>query len=431
MLIPKRNEKLLLKKLQGLVTNLKWEPEKVADLFTALLKRFNSTPTNTRAHLYTWMMKMLHCIEIHYVTPSWACPTGKMVFDLIEDKTVADEDVKKCLADDSEKKLDEILNEIRKQELNQIDEMMLKKVKNIVSSVEETFSLSNGESQLSGLEKDLLNICKAAEKTKFKPQLTQMVSWCIMALSDSGRLIQVCTGEGKSCTVAMFAAFRAMKGEKVDIMSSSLVLAERDMKDWEEFYKTLNISVSCNTNKHTGRDLKLCYEHMVVYGTAEEFAGDWLKQHFSRSDIFGQRKFQCVIADEVDSLMLDKGHHVVYLSTAMPAMRHLSPLFALIWATVNQYAEIGSLRVRQQKPFQQVVLENIKMIKGIDEFTILQLAEDSGMLAKGSARAIRNNPSLFQEKTESVTVNQLVEFFNAVEIKFPLMPLCSAQQKHR
>ncbi|XP_040887052.1 protein translocase subunit SecA isoform X2 [Toxotes jaculatrix] len=418
LFLPNNNAELLLNKLKGLVTNIKWSPEEAADLFNALLKRFEST-TNDRSHLLSWMMTILHSIEINYITPSWRCQKGKTLIELVQDKHVTDEELKNRLTSNTAKTLEEILEEIRQQKLNQIDDKLLDEVKDIVSSVCNHLKSKNDESQLTGLKRDLLKLCQAAEKTHFRPRLTQMVSWCLMALSKTGRLIQVGTGEGKSCIVAMFAAFRAMRGEQVDIMSSSPVLAERDMKEWKGFYKVLNISVDCNNNKQE-RDLKKCYQCQVVYGTVEEFAGDWLKQHFHRMDIFGQRKFQCAIVDEVDSLMLDKGLHVVYISSDMPALQHLSPLLACIWATANQYSEIGTeTTVGPKYPFHQVILENITKGRDIDEFTILQMAEDTGTLAKGSVRDLRRDKGLLIEKTASITVNHLAGFFKTIERKFP------------
>ncbi|KAM7366447.1 hypothetical protein PAMP_015885 [Pampus punctatissimus] len=421
LLTSNNNEVFLLKKLQGLVTNIKWSSTDVAELFDALLKRVESTATNDPSNVHSWMMKMLHCIEINYNTPSWKYKSKKTVIELVQDKTVTDDNLKECLADDKEKQLDEILEEIRQQKFNQIDEKLLDDVRDIVSSVDKDLTSRNDGSQRSGLKKDLLKLCQAAEKTHFRPRLTQIVSLCLMALSKTGWLIQVGTGEGKSCIVAMFAAFRAMRGEKVDIMSSSSVLAERDVKEWQTFYKALGISVSFNTNKGV-TDLKECYECQVVYGTAKEFAGDWLQQQFHRKDIFGQRKFQCAIVDEVDSLMLDKGHHVVYLSSDMPALQHLNPLLALIWATVNQYEKTSTGTIVGQKyPFHQVVLENINTNTGkdVDEFTILQMAEDTGILTKGSVKDLRMNPSLYTKNMSSITVNQLAELFQAAERLFP------------
>ncbi|KAM4536934.1 uncharacterized protein PAE49_021355 [Odontesthes bonariensis] len=332
------NGEEVLQKLQRLVTNIKWSPDDVSVLFDALLERFKSASANDNSHLFTWLMQMLHCIEVNYITSGWRSKSRKTLRELLQDKNVTDEELKKCLAKDEEKTLDEIIEEIRCEKLNQVDEKLLKDVKDIVSSVDETLTTHSDGSQQSKRKQALREICEAVHKTaKYRPRLTQMVSWCLMALSSTtGRFIQVGTGEGKSCIVAMFAAFRAMTADKVDIMSSSSVLAQRDLGEWEKFYQELKISVDCNISKDNAA-LKKCYECQVVYGTVEEFAGDWLRHHFHRMDIFGKRKFQCAIVDEVDSLMLDKGHHVVYLSSEMPALRHLNPLLAFIWATVNQF----------------------------------------------------------------------------------------------
>ncbi|KAM9426350.1 uncharacterized protein KZ484_018525 [Pholidichthys leucotaenia] len=332
----------LLQKLKGLVTNIKWTPEGVALLFKALLRRFPSASKKDSSHPLTWMMKILHTIEINYITPSWKSHKGQSLIDLVQNKTITDEELNKCLSDDREKTLEEIIDEIDQEQLNEVDEKLLRDVKDIVSTVHGNSTIPNDGSRQSELKKMLHTLCLAVDRIKkYKPRLTQMVSWCLMALPETGRLIQVGTGEGKSCIIAMFAAYQALRGKKVDIMCSSSVLAERDLNEWETFYKDLKISVACNANKFD-ENLKKCYECQVVYGTAEQFAGDWLKQRFQRMDVFGQREFQCAIVDEVDSLMLDKGNHVVYLGSDMPALQHLNPLLAFIWATVNQCSKIYS-----------------------------------------------------------------------------------------
>ncbi|KAM3590163.1 uncharacterized protein V6R79_004936 [Siganus canaliculatus] len=398
--------------------NLKWRPKDVRELQRSLTSRFESA-ADDRSQLWTWMLNMLHSIEINLITPDWKCSTGQTLIQLLQDGTVTDERLREYLAGDQEKQLKEILEEIRKENqiINQNKEL-LHKVSDIVSSVCEDLTKGNDGSQRTGMKKDLLKICRAVEEAKkpqrFRPRLTQMVSWCIMALSETGQLVQVSTGEGKSCIVAMFAAFRAMKGDKVDIMSSSSVLAERDMAEWQKFFQVLKISVSCNTRNNTS-----CYKSQVVYGTVERFAGDWLRHHFQRKDIFGQRKFQCAIVDEVDSMMLDKGHHMVYLSSDMPALQHLNPLLAFIWATVSQYRKLGTgTTVGPKLPFHQVILEIIKGID-IDEFTIFQMAEDTGLLAKGSVEVLRNNLSLLDQKTARIKTEQLAKFFQTVAEIFP------------
>lgn len=180
----------------------------------------------------------------------------------------------------------------------------------------------------------------------------------------------------------------------------------------------MKITVGCNTNK-LGTDKSQCYQSQVVYGTIHSFAGDWLGQRVERMNIFDGRTFQCAIVDEVDSLMLDKGLQVVYISRDLPALQHLSPLLAFIWATVNKYTTVTDVMVGKKHSFLHVVRDSVKEANGLNELAILQMAEDTGMLEKGSVKNLGNNLSLLTEKTAGVTVNQLVEFFGTVEKRFP------------
>ncbi|KAI4881530.1 hypothetical protein NFI96_008385, partial [Prochilodus magdalenae] len=207
------------------------------------------------------------------------------------------------------------------------------------------------------LKETLFKLCTAVKKLKgWFPREAQMVSWCILVLSGSSQLVQVGTGEGKSCIVAMFAAYGAINGQSVDIISSSPVLAERDAEEWRPFYKELDITVNVNTNKRCDQALRKCYKCQVVYGTTQSFAGDWLRQRFQRKDVRPGREFQRVIVDEVDSLMLDKGLEVVYLSTEMPIMQTLNAILAEIWHTVNQKTQDTS----DDKALRETLEERIK-----------------------------------------------------------------------
>lgn len=406
-------EQVLLSKLQGLVTNVYWTPSDVADLFVALLERFD-LGNSDGSQLLPWLWEIIHLIEIHFVTPTWKCRKGTAV-ELVRDPTVTDGMLKHYFSQEEEKQLGEIIEEIRETKLNHVDEAHLSKVQAIVSSVYDALH-SKCLAKLNDIEGDLLRLCQAAEKAEFRPRLTQMVSWCIMALSDTGRFIQVATGEGKSCIVAMFAAYQAMKGKRVHILSSSPVLAERDMRDWSTFFNILKIRVDCNTNKQDISSLQKCYESQVVYGTAEKFAGDYLTQRLKQTDIFGQGKTLCAIVDEEDSIMLDKALHVVYIGNDMPALQHLNSLLALIWAVVNTYRKIDTNTILGPKcTFLQVALSITKA----KDTTLLKVAEKSGVLPKDSTGVIGENANLLTTKTTNATVSQLARFFKILEDTHP------------
>ncbi|XP_016117556.1 protein translocase subunit SecA-like [Sinocyclocheilus grahami] len=358
--------KLLSSRLLSLLKNRQWERDDVVKLFKALVKEFNGKNED----FHTWMMKIIHQVEIHKIQVSdLTFQNDSKIVDHIEAK------INEIATNTNEKTLDEIVEEIRRQ--GNIDERIVACVKNTVSSVSTCLSASSAP-HLQGIKQSLFKLCKAVEKTKkYKPRLTQMVSWCILALSESSRLVQVLTGEGKSCIVAMFAAYQVTMGKTPDIISSSPVLAERDAKEWSAFYKRLNITVDVNTNKSKDNELRKCYECQVVYGTTDSFAGDFLRQRFHRKDVRPKREFQCVIVDEVDSLMLDKGLEVVYLSTEVPLMESLNGMLANIWFVVNQLKclDTGEMLGPIQL-FSQVLSEIITENKNIDQLSIVQNAVD-------------------------------------------------------
>ncbi len=58
---------------------------------------------------------------------------------------------------------------------------------------------------------------------------TQLLSVLIMMESENGLLSQIATGEGKSTIVSVMATIKALQGYKVDVITSSLILAKRDV----------------------------------------------------------------------------------------------------------------------------------------------------------------------------------------------------------
>ncbi|XP_067280667.1 protein translocase subunit SecA-like [Pseudorasbora parva] len=380
---------MLLSRLISLIKNGKWEIEDVLKLFEALVKEFNGR----KEDFHTWMMKVLHQVEIHKISLSDLTSDDDKIVDHVE------AEINKIAKSNDDKTLDEIVAEICEQ--SEIDEQTMTEVKDIVSSVSKCLSASTAP-HLQGIKQSLFKLCKAVDKTmNYKPRETQMVSWCVLVLSKSSRLVQVGTGEGKSCIVAMFAAYQAMTGRTPDIISSSPVLAKRDADVWRSFYKELNITVDSNTNKSEDRELKKCYECQVVYGTTQNFAGDFLRQRFHRREVRPKREFHCVIVDEVDSLMLDKGLEVVYLNSNIPLMESLNVILAEIWYVVNKLKrlETGEILGHIQL-FSEVLSEIMHDNKSIDQLSIVQNTVDA-------AKQL-DNASVAQ--TEAFLTNFVVNF---------------------
>ncbi|KAG1937935.1 preprotein translocase subunit SecA [Pimephales promelas] len=397
----------LSSRLLSLLKNGKWEIEDVVKLFKALVKEFNGRDEDFRK----WMMTILHQVEIHKISASDLILNDTNIVDHVEAK------INQIAKNTDEKTLDEIVKEICDQA--DIDEQTMAQVKDIVSSVSDCLSASTAP-HLEENKQSLFKLCKAVEKSmKYKPRVTQMVSWCILVLSKSSRLVQVGTGEGKSCIVAMFAAYQAMMGKTPDIISSSPVLAERDKEEWSAFYNELNITVDTNTNKTKDNELKECYECKVVYGTTDGFAGDFLRQRFHRKDVRPERKFECVIVDEVDSLMLDKGPEVVYLNSRMPLMEQLNGTLAEIWFVINQMEclDTGEILGHVQL-FSQLLSEIMHGNKNIDQLSIVQTAVDAGLMSLNPMQTEENMTNVLK-RLDNASVVQMVAFLTMFVGNFP------------
>ena len=189
-------------------------------------------------------------------------------------------------------------------------------------------------------------------KYKLKPRKTQLIAVCMLLLSQEGninRLLEVLTGEGKSCIIAMFAAALGMQGKKVDIVTSSPVLARRDAKKWAAFFEIFRLTADHNTETpdlllveqaEADKKRRECYQKTVVYGTASSFSADILREEFEMRKVRSNRGFEVAIVDEVDMLMLDEGVQFTYLSHRAAVLRHIEPVLSMVWSAVGNHTPL-------------------------------------------------------------------------------------------
>ena len=101
-------------------------------------------------------------------------------------------------------------------------------------------------------------------------------------------ILEVLTGEGKTLTISFLALYLSILGNKVDILTSSPVLAQRDAKEREKFYNHFGISCDycrfdsmkgANPFENSENQFK-CYKADIVYGDGTNFIGDILRSEF-------------------------------------------------------------------------------------------------------------------------------------------------------
>ncbi|MGH0176445.1 UNVERIFIED_CONTAM: hypothetical protein FKN15_000674 [Acipenser sinensis] len=218
----------------------------------------------------------------------------------------------------------------------------------------------------------------------------------------------------------MFAAFRVLKGQKIDVVSSSSVLSQRDAENWKHFYSLFNITVDTNTDKTEDENRYRCYHSDIVYGTVEAFAADYLRQNFEMKQIFPEPRFQCIIMDEVDSPLVDRGLQFTYLSSDMPGMQHLGPILAMTWSSVGQYAPIGTKTQTFLRgpplPFYTVLYEWTDIE---DPMQILEIAKQKGLLPPGFTEDLSGNQNTLKNCLSTINQETMLKIVSAIEEYIP------------
>ncbi|MCL4437634.1 preprotein translocase subunit SecA, partial [Patescibacteria group bacterium] len=159
---------------------------------------------------------------------------------------------------------------------------------------------------------------------------------------DGGAIVEMLTGEGKTLAAVAPAAFNALEGKGVHVVTVNEYLARRDAVWMGQIYRFLGLSVSClipngaylydpdftipkegeiladKERDLTGNFLvqqeflrpisrREAYLADITYGTNQEFGFDYLRDNLAYSlEQQSQRSPYFAIIDEVDSILIDE-----------------------------------------------------------------------------------------------------------------------------
>lgn len=198
----------------------------------------------------------------------------------------------------------------------------------------------SGRKQSEETRKEMLAVIDRAIELKrgFKLRDTQKLTVLALLTNNRSTLEQVSTGEGKSLIVVAASIIKALCGEKVDIITSSSVLAKRDAEDNRDIYSLFDINVSHNCSEDIEKRKEAYSGNQVVYGDLSNFQRDYLLDKFYGKNILGDHNFENVIVDEVDSMLLDKGNNMLYLSHDLAGLDKLESVYIYIWQWINRPA---------------------------------------------------------------------------------------------
>lgn len=135
-----------------------------------------------------------------------------------------------------------------------------------------------------------------------------------MVLHD-GNITEMKTGEGKTLTELLPAYLNALSGNTVHIVTVNEYLAERDMEEMGKVFKFLGLTVDMIYAGASNARKKKAYQADIVYGTANEFGFDYLRDNTAkRPENITQRNLGFCIVDEVDSVLIDDAKTPLILS---------------------------------------------------------------------------------------------------------------------
>ena len=188
----------------------------------------------------------------------------------------------------------------------------------------------------------LIKVCEL--KFEIKPRNTQIFSLLLFLSKNKteGIIEQIQTGEGKSIIIAFLATIKAFSGKKVDILTSSPVLAERDSKKMADFYEIFGLKVDyCremkNNEMEQGVNVYPYYNADICYGDELSFEGDILRSEFLGLPGRGKRQFDCIIIDEIDNICLDNIKNMTELVDNFKGYKYLEYFYLFIF---NELLEI-------------------------------------------------------------------------------------------
>ena len=170
------------------------------------------------------------------------------------------------------------------------------------------------------------------------PQLMSVILFVDAMYNGKSRLGEIGTGEGKSLIVVLCAATRIFMGQRVDVLSSNKVLAQRDAEEASGLMEYFGISVSNNCDDKAENDenerAHRYATNDVIYGEAGYFQRDiLLSKHFGKK--IRSQLAPCVIVDEVDSMFIDTIGNTLYISHTIEDLKLLSDVFIQIWMAVH------------------------------------------------------------------------------------------------
>jgi len=195
--------------------------------------------------------------------------------------------------------------------------------------------IQDGESEDHVLEEAFALVREASTRTLNQCHFdVQLIGGIVL---HQGKIAEMLTGEGKTLAATLPAYLNALSGKGVHVVTVNDYLARRDTVWMGQVYHALGLKVTCivhdgayqydpefeDSNLDKERDMmgafkvvekflrpisrREAYQADITYGTNHEFGFDFLRDNLApRLSDRGQRGYNYVIIDEVDSILIDE-----------------------------------------------------------------------------------------------------------------------------
>ena len=124
---------------------------------------------------------------------------------------------------------------------------------------------------------------------------------------DRGAIVEMQTGEGKTLAAIMPAAWNALAGNGVHVLTFNDYLARRDAEWMGAVYRRLGLSVGFVQQGMSAESRRAAYRADITYVTAKEAGFDHLRDLLAMDESeLVHRPFHFALVDEADSLLIDE-----------------------------------------------------------------------------------------------------------------------------
>lgn len=132
---------------------------------------------------------------------------------------------------------------------------------------------------------------------------------------NSGKIVEMKTGEGKTLMSVAAAYLNSLTGNGVHVVTVNDYLAERDAEWMKPVYNYLGVSVGSILSNMDSEARKAAYDCDITYGTNNEFGFDYLRDNMKfPPEEKVQRGFAFAIVDEIDSILIDEARTPLIIS---------------------------------------------------------------------------------------------------------------------